>query len=310
MPSGRIRNPEDSNWPPSFKILRASTGYTSTQKFVIDTDIALGAHSPRVDERCLTYCTQTVSGRTAGRLPTCRAICVRQVFMHELAKLSGQRPRSFTSLMPLDQPAESPELDEIPLPTEGQRPGDYFAPLWPPFLLPKRRDDSMHEDRSGKPISAADALRAAGKAVEVDETDDTDYNAPRDGKPSPPKIWQPGMYVWMTRSKWHALDHMNMMMFSIRAQAGWDNYRARMRTEAEKRRALEQAQPHKTKRQAPVEATPETTPEKVVYEDVTRPRKDEFHPGMVGGRRRSGTALPTYPDVGLVSIHLVLCNRS
>jgi hypothetical protein len=221
--------------------------------------------------------------------------------MHELAKLS--KPQSTSLFGQAAEPVE-PELDEIPLPTEGQRPGAFFAPLWPPFLSPLAKEAEPADERRAGPTSAADALRAAGKAVDADDLafddDDADAHVQDDAPRGPPRAWAPGTYVWATRSKWHALDHLNMMMFSLRAQAGWDAYRARMRTEADARAqdALRSAVAQMRGR-PPQDAAPEET----VYEDATVPREDEFHPGMSRRRKKSaGTGIPVYPDVEWVLV--------
>jgi hypothetical protein len=202
-----------------------------------------------------------------------------------------------------DTEDEQPELDSIPLPTEGQRPGEFFAPLWPPFLSSlQSTTDSQDDDRRAGPTSAADALRAAGKAVDTDDfgLDDDDAPAKDDAAPGPPRTWVPGTYVWMTRSKWHALDHLNMMMFSLRAQAGWDNYRARMRTEADARTqaALRETMSRMRAKSQPKEEEEEAEP-KQVFHDVTVPKQDEFIPGMGSRRVRTsvGLGVPIYPDV-------------
>ncbi|KAG1794094.1 uncharacterized protein HD556DRAFT_1370855 [Suillus plorans] len=43
-----------------------------------------GKFSPQTDERCFSYCSQTTRGRTEGREPTCRSVCFRRVFAHEV----------------------------------------------------------------------------------------------------------------------------------------------------------------------------------------------------------------------------------
>jgi hypothetical protein len=217
--------------------------------------------------------------------------------MHELAKLSKPQPTFL--LGQVEEPAP-PELDTIPLPTEGQRPGAFFAPLWPPFLSPLAKEAEPADERRAGPTSAADALRAAGKAVDADDLafdDEDDHVAVEDAPRGPPRAWAPGTYVWATRSKWHALDHLNMMMFSLRAQAGWDAYRARMRTEADARAqdALRNAVAQMRGRPLDPDAAAQ---QETVYEDATVPREDEFHPGMSRRRKKSaGTGIPVYPDV-------------
>lgn len=266
-----------------------------------------GAQSPRTDERCLTYCSQTAAGRTAGRAPICRSICLRHVFMHELSKLSRNsgKPSMARALgFVEDTEDEQPELDSIPLPTEGQRPGEFFAPLWPPFLSPLQSSADNEEDpRRAGPTSAADALRAAGKAVDTDDfsLDSDNVPAKDDAAAAPPRTWAPGTYVWMTRSKWHALDHLNMMMFSLRAQAGWDNYRTRMRTEAEARtQTALRATVSRMQAKQQLKEEPKEDPEpNKMFQDVTVPKQDEFIPGLGSRRVRTsvGLGVPLYPDV-------------
>ncbi|KZT00530.1 uncharacterized protein LAESUDRAFT_764523 [Laetiporus sulphureus 93-53] len=68
-----------------------------------------GRYSPQVDERCVTYCSQTVRGRAEQREPSCRTICIRHVFAHEVSRViaahDGQR---------------STATIKYPLPPEGQ----------------------------------------------------------------------------------------------------------------------------------------------------------------------------------------------
>lgn len=60
-----------------------------------------GVHSPRIDERCFTYCSQTSVGRAQGAEPWCRTICLRYVRKHEI-KEKGKIP-----LPPEGQPEEA-----------------------------------------------------------------------------------------------------------------------------------------------------------------------------------------------------------
>lgn len=92
-----------------------------------------------MDERCFTYCSQTIRGRLERTEPYCRSICLRRVFAHEVQKIlathdgqqqtvqtkyplppEGQRTPSLTELLtgqPADeedksQPAEARHWDE------------------------------------------------------------------------------------------------------------------------------------------------------------------------------------------------------
>lgn len=70
-----------------------------------------GRFSPKFDEWCFTYCSQTVSGRIHSREPNCRSICIRKVFPHEVRNvLSFKRHQSVGA----DGKAR------YPLPSEGQ----------------------------------------------------------------------------------------------------------------------------------------------------------------------------------------------
>ncbi|PPQ89781.1 hypothetical protein CVT25_008158 [Psilocybe cyanescens] len=71
----RVRKPPFADWP-TIKIL------TPPQ----------GRFSPKTDEWCFTYCSQSVSGRLHGKEPNCRSVCIRKVFPHEVRNvLSFQR---------------------------------------------------------------------------------------------------------------------------------------------------------------------------------------------------------------------------
>ena len=60
-----------------------------------------GAHTPRVDERCFTYCSQTSAGRTQEAEPWCRSICLRNIRKHEV------RDDARVPLPPEGQPEEA-----------------------------------------------------------------------------------------------------------------------------------------------------------------------------------------------------------
>ncbi|KAH9917552.1 uncharacterized protein B0H18DRAFT_1034179 [Fomitopsis serialis] len=71
---------------------------------------AKGTHSPKVDERCFTYCSQSVRGRLEQREPWCRTFCLRRVFAHEVQRaIAAHEGKS------------APAPARYPLPPEGQR---------------------------------------------------------------------------------------------------------------------------------------------------------------------------------------------
>jgi len=84
----RVRKPPFADWP-TIKILTPPQG-----KFILGWRLLLvnmwqrtGRFSPKCDEWCFTYCTQSVSGRIHGRDPNCRSLCVRKVFPHEVRNI-------------------------------------------------------------------------------------------------------------------------------------------------------------------------------------------------------------------------------
>ncbi|KXN85311.1 hypothetical protein AN958_11411 [Leucoagaricus sp. SymC.cos] len=89
-----VRKPPFADWP-TIKILTPPQGVFSLQK----------------DEWCVTYCSQSVTGRIHGKEPYCRSLCVRKVFPHEVRNVIA-----FKRHQKLDQNGKAP----YPLPAEGQ----------------------------------------------------------------------------------------------------------------------------------------------------------------------------------------------
>ncbi|OJT14748.1 hypothetical protein TRAPUB_8696 [Trametes pubescens] len=72
-----------------------------------------GPFSQQVDERCLTFCSQSITGRIHGHDPWCRSLCVRRVFLHEVTRVLATHAHA--------HPSSSPVPVHYPLPPEGQR---------------------------------------------------------------------------------------------------------------------------------------------------------------------------------------------
>jgi len=66
----QVRKPPFADWP-TIKIL------TPPQ----------GRFSRKTDEWCITYCSQNINGRIYGREPSCRSVCLRRVFPHEIKNI-------------------------------------------------------------------------------------------------------------------------------------------------------------------------------------------------------------------------------
>ncbi|KAH8115453.1 hypothetical protein DFH11DRAFT_1840844 [Phellopilus nigrolimitatus] len=52
-----------------------------------------GRYSPKIDERCFTWCSQSVRGRYENQDPWCRSLCIRRVFAHEVQQLTSHFSR-------------------------------------------------------------------------------------------------------------------------------------------------------------------------------------------------------------------------
>jgi hypothetical protein len=77
-----------------------------------------GASSPHSDERCLTYCSQSIAGRIGHNEPWCRSICIRRVFAHEVRNVINYKRHS--SVQPNGEA-------KYPLPPEGRRSADFYG---------------------------------------------------------------------------------------------------------------------------------------------------------------------------------------
>ncbi|KAF4567477.1 hypothetical protein EYR40_006481 [Pleurotus pulmonarius] len=103
---------------------------------VRDSDLAIGRFSPRTDERCFMYCSQTVAGRFHRKEPYCKAICIRKVFTHEVRNIV-----SFRTHHNLDADGKA----KYPLPKEGQ-PANL-----PPYLGGTDPESIDNDDHVRKP---------------------------------------------------------------------------------------------------------------------------------------------------------------
>ncbi|KAJ3761418.1 hypothetical protein EV360DRAFT_37911 [Lentinula raphanica] len=83
-----------------------------------------GRFSPKRDEWCLTYCTQSITGRIHAVQPSCTTLCIRKVFEHEVKNVTGfkrhdmndsdgkkvVRKKAIYSLPPEGQPDHVPKV--------------------------------------------------------------------------------------------------------------------------------------------------------------------------------------------------------
>ena len=101
-PTIKILTPPKGNIPCHFPVLQTPT------KFILLTS---GRFSPKTDEWCLTYCSQSISGRIHSKEPFCRSICIRKVFPHEVKNIVAFKNHRNVA---------SDGKAKYPLPVEGQ----------------------------------------------------------------------------------------------------------------------------------------------------------------------------------------------
>ena len=94
-----------------------------------------GRFSPKSDEWCLTYCSQSISGRIHSKEPSCRSICLRKVFPHEV-----QNVLSFKRHENIGPDGKA----KYPLPAEGQS-----------VNLPRMLGGASNNDSEDRPKSSS-----------------------------------------------------------------------------------------------------------------------------------------------------------
>lgn len=126
----RTRKPPLADWP-TIKILTPPKGSVSALllTWFLLAQRFEGRFSPKTDEWCLTYCSQTVTGRIYSKEPFCRSLCIRKVFAHEVKNIV-----SFKSHRSVGADGKA----NYPLPPEGQ-PGNI------PRLLGGKPSEDLEE---------------------------------------------------------------------------------------------------------------------------------------------------------------------
>ncbi|KAI0079313.1 hypothetical protein K474DRAFT_1659384 [Panus rudis PR-1116 ss-1] len=163
-----------------------------------------GAFSPQVDERCFTYCTQTISGRLRQAEPSCKTVCLRRVFDHEVKRTLASI--SYNNMQP-GQSQSDPEVTDMkfPLPPEGQN---------PPF-----KDGIFSSNSSAEVPDKWHSIAGAPSKLQSKE------------KEKETRYWQEGWYLWMSNSRWAAQEKMDLMMCDLERQAEWQKYKERANEE-------------------------------------------------------------------------------
>ncbi|KIL68814.1 hypothetical protein M378DRAFT_34848, partial [Amanita muscaria Koide BX008] len=120
----RPRKPPFADYP-TIKILTPPQGEQLTKPNLT------GRFSPKIDEWCFTYCSQSINGRVHGKEPLCRTLCIRKVFPHEVRNIL-----SFKHHRSIDTDGKA----RYPLPSEGQ-----------PENVPKLLGGKQGDDPDEKP---------------------------------------------------------------------------------------------------------------------------------------------------------------
>ncbi|KAI1784335.1 hypothetical protein LXA43DRAFT_224708 [Ganoderma leucocontextum] len=178
-----------------------------------------GPYSPQVDERCFTYCSQSITGRIHGNDPWCRTICLRRVFSHEVSRvLSHHRTQTVTHLpgrkQPLVETKDEVETQPInhPLPPEGQRYNGWLAMLLHGRFGLGPDDDDLHQQDHA---SEADSTLGSGHAHTQREIG----------------YWQEGWYLWWSSSRWAAQEKLDLMRRDLEGQTEWQKLKDRRNDE-------------------------------------------------------------------------------
>ncbi|KAI0629073.1 hypothetical protein C8Q77DRAFT_1212880 [Trametes polyzona] len=163
-----------------------------------------GPFSHNVDERCLTFCSQTVTGRVQGHDPWCRSLCVRRVFLHEVTRVLSHHQTQTVHREPGKPPrVETTEVVETapvhhPLPPEGQR---YSG--WLHALLGRTADSESDPAHRLSDAPGGDDLR----------------------------YWKAGWYLWWSKSRWAAQERFDLMRRSLESQTEWQRLKERRNEE-------------------------------------------------------------------------------
>ena len=171
-------------------------------------DAYAGKGSPKVDERCFTYCSQSIGGRINGAEPWCRTVCLRKVFEHEMK-------RHYMSYDPNDVDSVKTVDMKYPLPPEGQKPLRFF-----PWVSVANHPPRQNSDGT---ISQPQEYSSSNQ---------------------PTRYWEEGWYMWMSKSRWGAQEKLDLMLQDLEAQTEWYDYKAKAQAAWQKKQDQAQSSSH------------------------------------------------------------------
>jgi len=148
-----------------------------------------GRFSPATSERCFTYCSQSNYGRAHGSEPKCYTFCLRRIFNHEV-----DRVLTSANYGPI---IKSPTISaSVPLPQEANTTLSQYV-----------SDPARTEASDGSASSSSHASTSP----------------PPENKQ---QHWQEGYYVWLSRSRQAASEHMSHMKRDLFQQSAYERSKA------------------------------------------------------------------------------------
>jgi len=148
-----------------------------------------GRFSPATSERCFTYCSQSNYGRAHGSEPKCYTFCLRRIFNHEVDRVLTSA--NYGAII------KSPTvLANVPLPQEANTTLSQY------ISDPARAEAS--DGSASSSSHASTSLQPENKQ----------------------QHWQEGYYVWLSRSRQAASEHMTHMKRDLFQQSAYERSKA------------------------------------------------------------------------------------
>ncbi|KAJ3896385.1 hypothetical protein GG344DRAFT_36763 [Lentinula edodes] len=137
-----------------------------------------GRFSPKRDEWCLTYCTQSITGRIHAAQPSCTTLCIRKVFEHEVRNVAGFKRHDMIVR----------KTAVYPLPAEGQ-------PENVPRVLGGAESSKSHSLSSTTSSSSTTLIPTTTTSTPTVKT----------------RSWSPGYYLFTSTTIYGTFEHLASM---------------------------------------------------------------------------------------------------
>lgn len=172
---------------PSIRLSVPPRGVFQSHSFSSTSSMTTGRFSPATSERCFTYCSQSHFGRAHGNEPKCYTLCLRRIFNHEV-----NRVLTNVNYGPI---IKSPAVSaNIPLPPEANT------------TLRQYISDSAHAEDSDDSAPSSHTTTSQ--------------------HPENHRHWQENYYVWLSRSRQAASEHMSHMKRDLFQQSAYEHSKA------------------------------------------------------------------------------------